>query len=161
MEARAVFHSVTNFIPKGFIKRACLKEVQWNFQAFFAETALITRCDSNFNKKIVCCQFSVQKFKLKYTQFRCIGTQKSQGVRLTPVYCVKVMRVAICQPFFLIFTREKVALSKKYFESQFTENSRGQQAFGVGFALFICVLDLRQHISRCGTAESELLSQTF
>ena len=137
MEARAIFHSVTNFILKGFIKRACLKEVRQNFQAFFAETALVTRRDSNFKKKIVCCQFSVQKFKLKYvTQFRFVGTQKCQGVLLTSVQRVKVMRVAICQPFCLTFTRERVALSQKYFVSQFTESSRGQQVFGVGFSTF-------------------------
>ena len=50
------------------------KEVQKSFRAFFTETALIIRSDSHFKKEIVCCQFSMQKFKLKYTQFRFVGT---------------------------------------------------------------------------------------
>ena len=67
-KARAFFHPVTNyFIPKGFNEWAFPKEVQKSFQAFFTETALIIRFDSNFKKEIVCCQFSMQKFKLKYT----------------------------------------------------------------------------------------------
>ena len=53
------FHSVTNFIPKGFNERAFPKEVQKSFRAFFTETALIIRFDSNFKKEIVCCQFSI------------------------------------------------------------------------------------------------------
>ena len=66
-KARAFFHPVTNFIPKGFNERAIPKEVQKSFRAFFTETALIIRFDSNFKKEIVRCQFSMQKFKLKYT----------------------------------------------------------------------------------------------
>ena len=66
-KARAVFHPVTNFIPKGFNKRTFPKEVQKSFRAFFAETALIIRFDSGFKKETVCCQFSMQKFKLKNT----------------------------------------------------------------------------------------------
>lgn len=66
-KARAVFHPVTNFIPKGFNKRIFPKEVQKNFRAFFAKTALITGFDSNFKKETVRCHFSMQKFKLKYT----------------------------------------------------------------------------------------------
>ena len=66
-KARALFHPVTNFISKGFNERAFPKEVQKSFRAFFTETALIIRFDSNFKKEIVRCQFSMQKFKLKYT----------------------------------------------------------------------------------------------
>ena len=73
-KARAVFHPVTNFIPKGFNERTFPKEVQKSFRAFFAETALIIRFDSNFKKEIVRYQLSVQKFKLKDTQFRFVGT---------------------------------------------------------------------------------------
>ena len=47
-KARAVFHPVTNFIPKGFNQRTFSKEVQKSFRAFFAETALIIRFDSSF-----------------------------------------------------------------------------------------------------------------
>ena len=61
------FHPVTNFIPKGFNERAIPKEVQKSFRAFLTESALIIRFDSNFKKEIVRCQFSMQKFKLKYT----------------------------------------------------------------------------------------------
>ena len=38
-KARAVFHAITNFIPKGFNKSAFPKEGQKSFRAFFAETA--------------------------------------------------------------------------------------------------------------------------
>ena len=47
-KARAVFHPVTNFIPKGFNQRTLSKEGQKSFRAFFAETALIIRFDSSF-----------------------------------------------------------------------------------------------------------------
>ena len=40
-KARAVFHPVTNFIPKGFNERTSKKEVQKSFRAFFTETGLI------------------------------------------------------------------------------------------------------------------------
>ena len=73
-KARAFCHPITNFIPKGFNERAFPKEVQKSFRAFFPETALIIRFDSNFKKEIVCCQFSMPKLKLKYTQFRFVGT---------------------------------------------------------------------------------------
>ena len=66
-KARAFFHPVSNFIPKGFNERKFPKEVQKSFRAFFTGTALIIRFDSNFEKEIVRCQFSMQKFKLKYT----------------------------------------------------------------------------------------------
>ena len=66
-KAKAVFHPVTNFIPKGFKERTFPKEAQKSFRAFFAETALIIRFDSNFEKEIVRCQLSMQKFKLKCT----------------------------------------------------------------------------------------------
>ena len=66
-KARAFFHPVTNFIPKGFNERAIPKEVQKSFRAFFTETALIIRFDSKFKKETVRCQFYMQKFKLKYT----------------------------------------------------------------------------------------------
>ena len=66
-KTRAFFHPVTNFIPKGFNEREFPKEVQKSFRAFVTETALIIRFDSNFKKEIVRCQFSMQKFKLKYT----------------------------------------------------------------------------------------------
>ena len=66
-KARAVFHPVANFILKGFNERTFPKAVQKSFQAFFAETALIIRFDSNFKMGIVCGQFSVQKLKMKYT----------------------------------------------------------------------------------------------
>ena len=56
-KARAVFPPVTNFIPKGLNERTFPKEVQKSFQAFFAETALIIRFDSNFKKETVRCQF--------------------------------------------------------------------------------------------------------
>ena len=49
-KTRAVFHPVTNFIPKGFNERTLPKVVQKSFRAFFAETALIIRFDSNFKK---------------------------------------------------------------------------------------------------------------
>ena len=65
-KARAFLHPVTNFIPKGFNEREFPKEVQKGFRAFFTETALIIRFDSSFEKEIVRCQFSTQKFKLKY-----------------------------------------------------------------------------------------------
>ena len=48
-KARDVLHLVSNFIPKGFNETTFPKEVQKNFRAFFAETALIIRFDSNFN----------------------------------------------------------------------------------------------------------------
>ena len=54
-------------VPKGFNERTFPKEVLKSFRAFFAETALIIRFDSNFEKETVCCQFSMHKFKLKYT----------------------------------------------------------------------------------------------
>ena len=66
-KAGAFSHPVTDFIPKGFNERAIPKEVQKSFRAFFTETALIIRFDSNFKKEIVRCQFSMQNFKLKYT----------------------------------------------------------------------------------------------
>ena len=62
-KAKAVFHPVTNFIPKQFKKKTFPKEVQKSFRAFFAETALIIRFDSNFKNEIVRYQLSVQKFK--------------------------------------------------------------------------------------------------
>ena len=65
-KARGVFHPVTNFISKGFNERTLPKEVQKTFRAFFAETALIIRFDSKFEKETVRCHFSMQKFKLKY-----------------------------------------------------------------------------------------------
>ena len=60
-KARTVFHPVTNFIPKGFNERALPKEVQKSFRAFFAETALIIRFDSNFRKETVGCHFSIKR----------------------------------------------------------------------------------------------------
>ena len=63
-KTRAVFHPVINFIPKGFNERTVPKQVQKSFRAFFVQTALIIRIDSNFKKEIVCCHFSMQKFKL-------------------------------------------------------------------------------------------------
>ena len=66
-KARTFFHPVTDFIPKGFNRRAFPKEVQKSFRAFLTETAFIIKFDSNFKKEKVPCQFSMQKFKLKYT----------------------------------------------------------------------------------------------
>ena len=50
-KARAVFHPITNFIPKGFNERTFPKEVQKSFRAFVAETALIITFDSNLLKR--------------------------------------------------------------------------------------------------------------
>ena len=50
-----------------FFQKDLTNEVQNSFRAFFAETALIIRFDSNFKKEIVCCQLSMQKFKFQYT----------------------------------------------------------------------------------------------
>ena len=83
-KARGVFHPMTNFIPKGFNERTFPKEVKKSFRAFFAETALITRFDCNFRKEIVRCQFSRQKFKLKYTQFRFVGTIEKEEYTIHP-----------------------------------------------------------------------------
>ena len=44
-KARTFFHPVTDFIPKGFNRRAFPKEVQKIFRAFLTETALIMRLE--------------------------------------------------------------------------------------------------------------------
>ena len=51
-KARAFFHPVTNFIPKGFNESAFPKEVQKSFRAFFTETALIIRFEANLYNRI-------------------------------------------------------------------------------------------------------------
>ena len=81
-KARDVFHPVTYFIPKRFNERTLPKEEQKSFRAFFAETALIIRFDSNFKKETVRCHF---KFK---------GIWR---IWLTPINRIKVTKVAVCQ----------------------------------------------------------------
>ena len=69
-KARAVFHPVTNFILKGFNERTLPKEVEKSLRAFFAETALIIRFDSNFKKETVHCHFSMQRSGKMAAYFR-------------------------------------------------------------------------------------------
>ena len=71
--------------------------------------------DSNFKEETFSSQFSVQTFKLKYSQFRFIGALKRQGIRHTPVDRVKATKLAIGQPFLTDFTRDRDTWNKRFY----------------------------------------------